>query len=260
LKSRRVQQVSYILFEEVHDKDSTHHASIPKGGAPIETGQRGLGPYFSRRLGKTAINVSLNVALHTGFDGIGRMRQIAGKEAAEERRRHTGGIVVRELFGIGFHERAAHDRGNGKITAGPERLANHGAGEAARKGQGRQLSDILNGGKGGAALALLLNHNEFQGTSNERRDGAGANSADHFFGQREMAVFSSQDHVFEGAADDKLNHGAGTHIEGIRADATVHDSGVEYYGLLLLYHVLGVIEGLQNQHLTIPFQCVETTE
>ena len=63
-----------------------------------------------------------------------------------------------------------------------------------------------------------------------------------------MTGFAGEDHFFEVASDAELDHGAGSHVDGVGADAAVEFAGVHGEGLALLDHVFAVVEGLEADY------------
>lgn len=51
----------------------------------------------------------------------------------------------------------------------------------------------------------------------------------------------------EGTTDGELDHGAGSHVDAVCADAAVEFAWVGGEGLALLDHVFGVVEGLEAE-------------
>jgi hypothetical protein len=246
-KRRRIQELRHFVLQIVHDEDGTDHASVPKGGAAVKSRNARLGINFDRRLRERAVRFTFNISLHAGFDSVERMRQVTTKECAEQCRGDPGGIVGGERVGVAIHECASNDGWNGQVPAGPERLANGGPGETAGNGGTARADNVLERGGGTAAVALLLDHDEFQWRSDRGTDGAGNDTAGHFFGERQVTRgvgIAGQKRLLQLSAHGKLNHGATSHVDAVGADTAVHGGRIERNFLLLLHHVLGVIERL----------------
>lgn len=108
--------------------------------------------------------------------------------------------------------------------------------------------DRFDGIEGVPPLALLLNHDEFEGTAHEGADDSGGDARSHLLVGFEAAVFASQDGFFEGASHGELDHGAASHVDGVGAHAAVEFAGVEGEGLALLEGVFAVVEGLEAEN------------
>jgi hypothetical protein len=64
-----------------------------------------------------------------------------------------------------------------------------------------------------------------------------------------MSLFTTQCKILQLAANGKLNHRTGTHVDAIRTNTAVHVHRIQRNGLFLLHHILGIIERLQNKDL-----------
>ena len=159
-------------------------------------------------------------------------------------------IVGGELFRITFHEGASHHGWDGQIATRPQRLSDHGPTETTPQRGNAVCYDVLDRAHGATTFALLLNHDQFQWTAHQCRDGARSDAAHHFFSQIQVSrSFAAEDDLFELATHGKLDHGATPHVDSIRADSAVHDGRIDRDGLFLLHHIFGIVKWLQNQDL-----------
>lgn len=115
-KCRRIQGVTNLILQQVHDKDGTAHATVSKAGPTVKTKKAGIGPNPGTRLRKGSGHFTFNVSLHDSLNGVERMRQVASKETTQQ----SGGDACRGIVGKGlgvrFHQGPSHDRGNGEVS------------------------------------------------------------------------------------------------------------------------------------------------
>jgi len=248
-KRRRVHQMADLLLHQVHDEHGAHHASVAEGGTTIKSGETRICHDLLARFREGIVRGTLDVALHARFDGIEGMGEVAGKETTQERGGDARLVVGVEGFRVILHEPTAHDGWDGQVPARPQGFSD-GAPDESTSDVGGVLHDVGEADRDAAALALLLDHDELKRAADQSADGTRADSACHFFEEAEVAAgVVTQQHAFESAADGELNHRAGTHVDAVGTDAAVHVGGVHGDGFLLLDHVLGIIEWLQNQNL-----------
>mmetsp|Transcript_1310 Transcript_1310/g.2968 ORF Transcript_1310/g.2968 Transcript_1310/m.2968 type:complete len:201 (-) Transcript_1310:89-691(-) len=177
------------------------------------------------------------------------MRHVAPEETPQERGGDPRLVVGVKGGGVVFHEGPADDRRDAQVAAGPQGLPDGHAEETAGE-VGGVLGDLGDPCRPAAALALLLDHDQLEGGTDQRRDGPGNDPAAHFFLEGKGVVLVAPGNgVFEFSADDELDHGTGPHVDAVGDDTAVHNGGVHGNRPLLLDHVFGVIEGLQDQNL-----------
>ena len=197
------------------------------------------------------------VALKTAFERdeglkeIGGMGEVAGEQPAQKGGGNPCLVVRIELLGEVFPQVAPNNRGDAKVSARPQALADGGAGEPShdRGGVGHRPGR----GEEAGTLPLLLDHHQLEGRPGQRRHNTGGDAARHLllrFQLRPAGI--AQDDLLQRPADGELDHGAGPHIDAVGPDAAVQLARVEGQGLALLEHVLPVVEGLQAQDLDDP--------
>jgi hypothetical protein len=74
LEGLGVHEPPHRFSHKIHDKNSTDHASISKGGTTVKSRQAGIRRNLFGCCNKVSINLTFNIALHASFNGIKRMR------------------------------------------------------------------------------------------------------------------------------------------------------------------------------------------
>jgi len=248
-KGTRVHQPADLFAEKIHDEDGADHAAVTEGRPAVESRKARLRIDGLPGLDKVPVDGALDIALHTGLDGVEGMRHVATKETTQKRGGNTGLVVRVKGRWVRFHKGSADNRGDAQVPAGPQRLSDCHAQQTSRKIDGL-LGNLGEPGSTASALALLLDHDQFQGGSHKRRERPSGNSAAHFFREGKLVTLVAPgDGVFELSAHDELDHRTGSHVDTVREDTAVHDARAHRNRTLLLDHVFGIIEGLQNQNL-----------
>mmetsp|Transcript_45437 Transcript_45437/g.88770 ORF Transcript_45437/g.88770 Transcript_45437/m.88770 type:complete len:281 (+) Transcript_45437:94-936(+) len=234
-------------LQHVHHEHRTHHPPVPKRGPPVEPGHPALPPQHRRGLPQRPEPRPCQVPLHTGLDGVERLREVAREKSAQQGggdARLGGGV---EGGGEPLLELAADDGRDGEVPDRPEPLADRTADEAAGDGGGG--GHIFEGLEEGAPLALLLDHDELQRTPDGGADHPRRQPAPHLLVRAQRPPLAAHGGALEAAPDCELDHGAGAHVDHVGEDAAVELGGIHGQGFALLEHHLAVVEGLEARHL-----------
>jgi len=248
-EGRWVHQTADLFAKEIHDEYGAYHTSVTEGSPAIKSCEARLAPNSLGGVDKVPIGLALDVPLHAGLDGVEGMRHVATKQTAQECGRDPCLVVRVKYRRVVVHEAPADDRGDAQIPAGPQGLSYRHAKESPREID-RVLGDFGNPSGPATALPLLLDHDELEGGSHQRRQGPSDYPTGHFFLECELVrIVASRDDVFEFSTNHELDHRTGSHVDAIGNNTTVHVNWIHRNRSLLLDHIFGVIEGLQDQNL-----------
>mmetsp|Transcript_22207 Transcript_22207/g.72150 ORF Transcript_22207/g.72150 Transcript_22207/m.72150 type:complete len:381 (+) Transcript_22207:26-1168(+) len=237
----------------VEEEDGATLTEEAPGHAAPQRGDARLCDEHARRLAVPLEAHLLDVALHARLDGVGRMRgkraDRAGDEGGSQPRRvlalAKGRVRVRLANVLAHRRQDAHEPGAVDALAQAERE------HAARHYRRAAASEVATHAEDGAALALLLDHDQLERSANHARAEPRREAGANLLCGRRLAGAAGQ-HSLGDAVEVELRHEAEPVVEHVRAVAAVQDSRVHGERQPLLLRILPVVCALEQRRVGGP--------